>query len=106
MVCDQCKGSGKTVCYNCEGKGYFMDITDYRYYACLKCGGAGSSSYPSIQAIYRAENKGEVKLGSGWIKCNKCNGTGLLGNDLEFLLSLIRKLMSNEKLSENELLLL
>lgn len=103
MVCDQCKGSGRVVCSNCEGKGYFMDMMDYKYYPCLNCGGEGIAAYSSIPAILKAESKGEIKFGSGWVKCKKCNGTGLLGNDYEFLLNIIKKLLSNEKISDLEM---
>ncbi len=106
MVCDLCRGGGKITCSNCEGKGYYMDRLDYTYYACLACGGSGTSSYYSIPSILKAASKGEVKFGSGWVKCPKCNGTGLLSNDYEFLLGLIKKLIDGNKLDEEEMRIL
>jgi hypothetical protein len=103
MVCDQCNGSGKIVCKNCEGKGYYMDRMDYTYYVCLACGGEGTTSFYTIPSLLKAVNKKEVKLGSGWIICNKCQGKGLIDNDYEFLISIIRKLMNNEKLTSEEI---
>lgn len=103
MVCDICKGAGKIVCSNCEGKGYFMDRMDYTYYACLACGGSGTGSYYSIPSILKAASKGEIKFGSGWVKCSKCNGTGLLSNDYEFLLSIIKKLLEKKELLQEEI---
>jgi len=106
MVCDLCNGSGKILCRNCEGKGYYMDRIDYTYYVCLACGGQGATSFYTVPSLLKAVSKQEVKLGSGWLTCNKCQGKGLLDNDYEFLTTVIKKLMSNIKLSDEEIQIL
>ena len=62
--CDECRGTGRNICYGCNGSGYFT---------CIACKGSGV--HPLFKCKY-CNGYGAVSNGWEIIKCNPCRGTG------------------------------
>lgn len=74
-TCSKCGGSGKVKCSKCGGKGYKSSSgggTVPERYGCKSCGGRGLDYFDTE---YRGW-AGDMKKGSGKMKCPKCHGSG------------------------------
>lgn len=85
--CSKCNGTGKITCPSCEGKGFTV-YTKTNYYGlrleidfsacgCAKCRGFGEGSFKKTagESLRKGLKDGSIKLGSGKVDCNLCNGT-------------------------------
>lgn len=68
--CSKCNGTGQVKCPKCDGYGFYEGSIDY--YGCELCGGYGIVSHVS-----QINQSKYIKRGSGLVRCDSCNGTGI-----------------------------
>lgn len=66
--CLTCDGEGTLTCPKCKGEGMVFSMSNYGYFGCTNCGGAG------FQGRGYSQN---FKRGTGKIVCPDCNGNGV-----------------------------
>lgn len=77
--CSNCKGVGEVVCEQCGGAGYYrVEDVEVYYYGCRVCGGGGRYKIGLLNGDVEFSKMTKViKIGSGKVRCDKCNGTGI-----------------------------
>lgn len=70
-TCPNCGGKGKVTCTKCSGEGYYWMENDDMTYGCTLCGGRGCGYFQEL-----SEPGGDLRKGTGLMKCPVCNGKG------------------------------
>lgn len=73
--CKPCNGSGQSVCSSCGGRTYTVTHDKFGvpgHYGCTACGGTRGEPFNRFDPQY-----GKGQYGTGKVRCNACEGTGL-----------------------------